>query len=909
MAHVSVSSAQVVLKTGRSDNQRTAANLNETLLTPSNVNKNGFGTLFSNSIDYQALAQPLYVSGVNINGQGILHNVVYVATMADSVYAFDADNNTGANSAPLWYVNFTDPANGVTLATGANLPCSGGQTTGFTEEGIASTPTIDTDSGTMYLVAKTVENGKVVHRLHALDITSGAEKYGGPIVISATSVSNQGQITVFNSLHQLNRPGLLLLNGIIYIGFGSNSCNDDNSGWVLAYGETSLDQTAVFNTSPDHGLTSIWQTGNGLAADENNNIFVETAESCTSCYNIPQGGQTYSNSVLKLNPTTLDVGDYFTPWDVAFLNANDLDLSSTGVLILPDQDGPNPHELVAAGKQGFVYVLDRDNMGMYSSSGSDSQIIQEFPLIPGETSSQKKDVLFSSPAYWNNNVYFEPDASPLLAFPVSGGLLGTPITTVQTYTGAHSPSISANGNTNGILWAISGNNLYAFNATTMAMLYNSNQNKARDQLPTVAHFATQTVANGKVYVATRTTLQVYGLFQSLTSVGGNGQSAQVLTTLPGPLQLQVIDPYSGAGIPNVTVTFSDANKGGVFNPASGVSDANGNVSTSYTLPKTTGTYTLTASSAMAGSLTFTETALPGPATKVVIATGNKQTGQAGSILPAQLKVKVEDFYSNGVPGISVTFVDNSHAGTLTPSVVVSNASGFALVSYQLPNTAGTYKLTASAAGVKTAAVFSEYATGDAPTALIVVSGNNQSAPVNTALPQPLVLQVNDASGNPVTGVSVVFSAASGTVTGTPATSNSSGTVSVNYTTGSSVGAVTITAAVNALNTQFSVTVGPGPPATVTISGGNNQFAPAGSMLPQALSVVVADQYGNPVSGVAVNFSDGGAGGSFSFTNPVTTSSTGTASQMYTLPPTAGTVYISATAAGVSTPAVFTETGQ
>jgi hypothetical protein len=909
MALVSVSSGQVLVTTGRSDNQRTAANLNETLLTPGNVNKNGFGTLFSNPIDYQALAQPLYVSSVNINGQGVLHNVVYIATMADSVYAFDANNNTGANAAPLWYVNFTDPANGVTLATGVNLPCSGGQTTGFTEEGIAGTPTIDINTGTMYLVAKTVENGKVVHRLHALDITSGEEKYGGPIVISATSTSNQEQVTVFNSLHQLNRPGLLLLNGTIYIGFGSNSCNDDNSGWVLAYDETSLAQTAVFNTSPDHGLTSIWQTGNGLAADENNNIFVETAESCTSCYNIPQGGQTYSNSVLKLDPTYLTVGDYFTPWDVAFLNANDLDLSSTGVLILPDQDGPNIHELVAAGKQGFVYVLNRDNMGMFSASGNDNQIIQEFPLIPGAQEGSKRDVLFSSPAYWNNTVYFEPDASPLLAFPVSGGILGTPINTAQTYTGAHSPSISANGNSNGILWAISGNNLYAFNATTMAMLYSSAQNKTRDQLPTVAHFATQTVANGKVYVATRTTLQVYGLFQSLTLVSGSGQSAQILTTLPAPLQLQVIDPYSGAGIPNVTVTFSDGNKGGVFNPASVVSDANGNVSTSYTLPKTAGTYTITASSTLAGSLTFVETALPGPATKVVLATGNKQTGQAGSILPAQLKAKVQDAYSNGVPGVTVTFVDNGHAGTLTPSMAVSNASGFALVSYQLPNTAGTYKLTASAVGVNTTALFTEYATGDAPAALVAISGNNQTAPVNTALPQPLVVQVNDASGNPVTGVSVVFSAPSGTVTGSPATSTSSGTVSVNYTTGSSVGTITITAAVNGLNTQFSVNVGAGAPATVAISGGNNQFATAGSMLPQALSVVVADQYGNPVSGVAVNFSDGGAGGSFSYTNPVTTSNTGTASQVYTLPPTPGTVYISATATGISTPAVFTETGQ
>lgn len=178
IALVSASPGQVSLVTGRADNQRTGANLNETLLMPSNVNKNSFGLLFNYPIDYQALAQPLYMQNVNINGQGVLYNVVYVATMADSVYAFDADSN-GSNGAPLWSVNFTDPANGVTLASGANLPCSGGQTTGFTEEGIAGTPTIDSSTGTMYLVAKTVENGTVVHRLHALDITNGQEKLGG----------------------------------------------------------------------------------------------------------------------------------------------------------------------------------------------------------------------------------------------------------------------------------------------------------------------------------------------------------------------------------------------------------------------------------------------------------------------------------------------------------------------------------------------------------------------------------------------------------------------------------------------------------------------------------------------------------------------------------------------------------
>ncbi len=911
---VSVCFGQVTVWTGRMDNARDGANTNETMLTPQNVNSNNFGFLFNYPIDYLALAQPLYVPGVNINGQGTLHNVVYVATMADSVYAFDADSNTGSNANPLWWVNFTDPANGITTASGKDLPCAG-QGVGFTQEGISGTPVIDTTTNTMYVVAKTVDNGTVVHYLHALDITSGAEKFGGPVLISA-SMNYPGGVATFTSLHELNRPGLLLLNGVVYMGFGSNGCNDGNAaGWLLAYSASNLSQLAVFDAAPDHSSASIWQTGNGIAADEFGNIFLETAESCANCYNVPEGGLTYSNSVLELDPTTLAITDYFTPFDVAFLNANDEDLSSTGVLILPDQDGPTPHELVAGGKEGFIYVINRDSMGAYSGPTcaqppTCDNVLEEFPVKPGEQQEQRLDILFSSPAYWNNTVYYAPDASPLLAYPVSSGTtpLGTPLTTAQKYVGSHSPAISANGNTNGVLWVMSGGNLDAFNATTMQLLYSSGQVKSRDQLPPIAHFATQTVVNGKVYVATQTTLQAYGLFQTLTVVSGNNQSAVVLTQLPAPIQVQMIDPYSGAGIAGVTVSFSDGGKGGTFNPSSGTTDANGNVSTTYTFPKKAGTYTITASAANSGSVTLTETALPAAPATLVASQGSKQTGQAGSILPTQLRATVQDAYKNAVPGVTVTFVDKSQAGTLNPPSGVTNASGFVFTSYQLPNAAGKYTVTASAASLKTVN-FVETATGDSPASVAVVSGNNQTAQVNTALAQPLVVQVNDQGGNPVAGVSVTFSAPSGTFSGAPATTNASGQATVNYTTGTSAGTVTLTAAVNSLNTQITVNVTAGAAATVTITGGNNQAAPAGTMLPQPLTVLVADQYGNPVSGDSVYYSDGGAGGVFSNGNPVVTGSNGTASQYYTLPPSPGTYNITATATGVSNPAIFTETGQ
>jgi len=716
---VSVCFGQVPVTTVHMDNPRTNANTGETLLTPLNVNKNSFGFLFSNPIDYQALAQPLYVPGVNINGEGTLHNVVYVVTMADSVYAFDADGNTGSNASPLWWVNFTDPGNGVTTASGANLPCSSGKTEGFRQEGIPGTPVIDLTTNTMYLVVKTSENGTVRLRLHALDITSGQEKFGGPVLIQAISYSNQNppQETIFNALHQLNRPGLLLSEGTVYVAFGSNGCNDDNSGWMLSYNASNLSQTGVFNTAPDNGLSSVWQSGNGPALDESGNIYFETGEACPSCYNIPSGGQTYSNSVVELNPS-LSVASFFTPSYVAFLNTNDLDLSASGVLLLPESSTPVP-EAVAVGKQGFAYLLNRGSVGLGGYSTNDSGALQEFPLIPGAQTDVKKDVFFSSPAYWNNTVYFEPDGSPLLAYPIlPSGLLGTPVTTVQKYNGAHSPSISANGTSNGILWAMNGSNLGAFNATTMALLYTTNQNKARDALPPVAHFITQTVTNGKVYVATQTTLSVYGLYQILLVTSGDNQSAQVLTTLPQPIVVQVADPYSGAAIAGVTVTFSDGGKKGTFGSPSGVSDANGNVSTSYTFSKTAGVYTITASSPQAGSLAFTETALPGPAATIIAYNGNKQTGQAGSILPNPLKAEVKDPSGNGVPGITVTFTDESGLGTVNPTSAVTNSGGFASTNYQLPNTVGTYKVSGTVTGIKGTALFTEYATSGADLAVV-----------------------------------------------------------------------------------------------------------------------------------------------------------------------------------------------
>ncbi len=702
--------------TSRGDISRSGANTNETLLTPGNVNSSGFGHRFSVPVDYVVMAQPLYVPNVNIPGQGT-HNVIYVVTQMDSVYAIDAD--TGQQ---LWQASML---NGGTTASGTYLPC--GTAVGFNQEGIPGTPVIDPNTNTIYLVAKTVLNATVRHHLHALDITTGNEQPGSPVLIQAQTTSNKGHVMAFNSKYQKNRPGLLLLNGAVYIAFGANYCNGLDSGWVLSYDASSLMPLGVFNTSPDYGLTSIWQSGNGIAADEAGNLYVSTAETGAHGFDVPSGGQTYCNSVVKLAPD-LSLADYFTPSNVAFLNTNDLDVSSAGTLVLPDQDGPYPYEIIAGGKEGVVYVLNRDYLGMYST-GSDSQIIQEIALAPYNG----LDLVMDSPAYWNNRVYFGVNASPLLAFPLSGGLLGTPFTTPKKYSGNHSPTISANGNSSGIVWLISGPQLIAIDAMTMQQLYASGQApNGRDKLPPVGHFATPTVVAGKVYVATASSLEAYGLFHVVAITGGNNQTATVATTLPTPIAVQAYDPYTEAPDVGATVNFSDGGKGGSFNPASAVTDSNGNVMTTYTVPKKAGTYTLTISGSGFGNATTTATATPAAPVKIIAYGGSKQTGIEGSNLANPLVIQAQDAYKNGVSGITVTFTANN-GGVPSPASAVTGANGLASTILQLPPTVATVSVTASSAGFKNV-TFVEYSVAGSAANVAVPDGNNQSARARTPLP-------------------------------------------------------------------------------------------------------------------------------------------------------------------------------
>ena len=508
--------------TQRYDNTRVGVNSHETVLTPANVNQNQFGKLLTLPVDGMVYAQPLYMQGVTIPGQGV-HNVVFAATEHDSVFAFDAD---GQSTTPLWSVSFLNAAAGVTTAP---WPVLGSSDLNL-EVGITSTPVIDPASGTIYVTAKTKEAQdpsctsncaySYFYRLHALDITSGAEKFGGPVVISP-SVPGQGYDNVngtvtFNALRQLQRPGLLLLNGVIYFGFASIDDIDPYHGWLLAYDATNLQQVAVLNITPNGERGGIWQAGGGISVDAAGNMYVVTGNG-TFDYNATTNtaGPDYGDSVLKLTMQSgqFQVLDYFTPANQAILAAQDLDLGSDPALVLPDQAGTYPHLLAIAGKDSRLVILNRDNLGQYRANDSGAVQILDGAFTSG---------LFAGGTYWNGYLYFQASNDYLKQFTLENGAAHL-TSTSPAHIGIPNPppEVSANGTSNAILWLVQTDGygsggpavLHAFDATNVATeLYNTGQApNLRDMAGPAVKFVAPTVANGKVFVAASGEVDVYGL--------------------------------------------------------------------------------------------------------------------------------------------------------------------------------------------------------------------------------------------------------------------------------------------------------------------------------------------------------------------------------------------------------------
>jgi hypothetical protein len=511
--------------TQRNDNGRTGQNTQEQFLTTSNVTQSRFGKLFTLPVDGQVYSQPLYMQNVTVPNQGV-HNVVFVTTQHDSVYAFDAD---GQSTTPLWQVSFLNASAGITT-----VPCTDVYGTGSgncdisPEIGITSTPVIDPSTGTLYVTAKTREplgsvpctaSGSYDYciRLHALDVTSGAEKFGGPVIFAASvpgtsPVDSVNGTVTFGAFRSLQRPGLLLLNGTLYVGFGSHGDGDPYHGWLMAYNPTTLLQTAVFNVTPNGTEGAIWQGGGGISADENGYIYVVTAN---GDFDVDTGGTDYSDSVLKLQVQSgqFKVVDYFTPANQATLASQDLDLGSSPALILPDQTGTYPHLLVTGGKDGRVWMLNRDNLGQYQTN--DAGVVELFP--------DESDSVFGGVGYWNNNIYIQEIGDNLKQYPLENGNPQTPITSASEFGGFPNaaPVVSSNGVNSGVLWMVqtaaytTGGPavLYAFDATNPGNeLYDTTQaSSGADQAGPAVKFAIPTVANGKVYVGTTGEVDVYGL--------------------------------------------------------------------------------------------------------------------------------------------------------------------------------------------------------------------------------------------------------------------------------------------------------------------------------------------------------------------------------------------------------------
>ena len=507
---VSAITASTDVLTYHNDIARTGQNLSETVLTTSNVASASFGKLGFYATDGLVDAEPLYASSVAVPGNGA-HNLLIAASEHDTVYAFDADSGS-----VIWQKTM--------LPSGDTTSDPRGCSQVVPEIGVTATPVIDRtrgSNGAVYVVAMSKDGtGKYHQRLHALDLAQGTELFGGPVEVQATypgsGVGGNGTSVSFDPGQYKERPALLLMNGTVYTSWASHCDIPPYTGWVMAYDGGTLAQTSVLNVTPNGSDGAIWMSGAGLAADNSGNIYFLDAngdfDTNLNGQGFPSNGD-FGNAFLKLSTTSgLAVADYFEMDNQSSENTTDTDLGSSGAMVLPDLTdgaGNTVHLAVGAGKDTNLYVVNRDSMGKFNTSRNN--IYQELPgALPGG--------IYGAPAFFNGTVYYGPQGSSLKAFTITNAQLSTS-PTAQTansfgYPGAI-PSISANGTSNGIVWAVENTTpavLHAYNAATLTEIYNSNQAAGgRDQFGAGNKFITPMIANGKVFVGTPTGVAVFGL--------------------------------------------------------------------------------------------------------------------------------------------------------------------------------------------------------------------------------------------------------------------------------------------------------------------------------------------------------------------------------------------------------------
>ncbi|HVM86793.1 MAG TPA: discoidin domain-containing protein [Puia sp.] len=563
--------AQVNVLTQHNDLNRTGWNPNETILNTTNVNPNTFGKLYSRPVDDQIFAQPLIVSNLSIAGGA--HNIVIVATTNNSIYAFDAEDSSV--TAPYWQVNLTQSGmrpptnNDISVKTYA---CGSSYKDIIGKVGIIGTPVIDTSTNTLYVVARSVSNEATPtvwqQYLHALDIRTGAEKTGSPVMISATisgtgDGSSGGQLS-FDPASQNQRPGLLLLNGLVYITYSSHCDAYPYHGWIFGYDAASLQQKIIFNTSPNDGEGGIWMCGAAPSADDQGNIYVASGNGTGNITDANNVGE----STMKLTPnaskTALTVTSSFTPYNYKTLNTQDLDFGVTNVLLLP-----NTNLALAGCKDGNLYLLDRNNMGGFTAGGPNNVIQQT--LVGQNLPLHTSIAYYEGPT--NKYVYILSESSVLKAYPIVSNLLGTVVNgTFQGpigYTGGFL-SVSSNGSTasSAILWTSHSVNCNANQATCPGILraldanditkelWNSSIN-SNDTVGNFAKFSCPTIANGKVYLATFSNkLLVYGLNQNNSCINGTNIALNKTATASSTANGQ---PASNAVDGNMNTYWSSSN--------------------------------------------------------------------------------------------------------------------------------------------------------------------------------------------------------------------------------------------------------------------------------------------------------------------------------------------------------------